>query len=79
MLRRHSDRLKIIRSVFGAVIVLFAIALRAFKLAGNDWLIIGLVLVGAGLVSPTFIVDLVHAWRGKASQSDDHPTVPPAP
>lgn len=65
-LRRQGDKTKLIRSLFGSALVLFAIAAKFFANA-SDWLVIGLVLVGAGLVSPSFIVDLVKAWRSSAS------------
>lgn len=61
-LRRTGDRTKLIRSLFGAVIVLFAVAAKFYG-AASDWLVIVLVLVGAGMVSPSFVIDLVKAYR----------------
>jgi len=50
---------------------MFAIVLKFVQPAGADWLIIALVAVGAGLVSPAFIVDLMRSWR-KSGPPPDH-------
>ncbi len=69
--RRVSDRQQRRRTIFGATILMFAIVLKFVQPAGADWLIIALVAVGAGLVSPAFIVDLMRSWR-KSGPPPDH-------
>lgn len=65
MMRRKGDRTKLVRSVFGAFLVVSAVLLK-FRLPHTaDWLVIALVIVGAGMVSPTFIVDAIKAWRAQ--------------
>ena len=71
MMRRRSDHVKATTTVFGLVLVLFAVALRVFHLAGEDWLVFGLAVLGAGMVRPDYIVDLTRVWRG--------PNPPPGP
>lgn len=65
-LRRKGDRTKLIRSAFGAVIVLFAVAAKFLLPHSTDWFIVAVLIIGAGLVSPSFILDLVKAWRANA-------------
>lgn len=65
-LRRQDDPTKLRRSILGALIVLLAFALKFSHLIG-DWPFIAGLLIGAGMLSPTFIIDLVKAWRSNAA------------
>ena len=64
-LRRLGDRQKVIRSLVGVGLAASGIALKFVLPHSTDWLIITLVLVGAGLISPSLAVDVVKAWRSK--------------
>jgi hypothetical protein len=61
--RRASDGPQLRRTLFGAAIVGFAIVLQFVQPESADWLVIALVGIGAGMVNPTFIVDLLRSWR----------------
>jgi hypothetical protein len=71
-LRRASDGRQLRRTVFGGAIVVFAIVLKFVQPAVTDWLLLALVGIGAGLVSPTFIVDLVRSWRANGAPKEPH-------
>lgn len=64
-LRRTGDRQKFIRSLVGAGLAGSGVALKFILPHSTDWLIITLVLVGAGLISPSFVLDAIKAWRNR--------------
>lgn len=66
--KRSGDRTRFWRTALGVVIVLFAIATKVF-FGGDDVLVIGLSVLGAGMVSPTYVTDLVRAWRSNSDNS----------
>lgn len=63
MMRRADDRKELIRTLFGAALVLFGIAAKFLLPHSTDWFIVAVLVIGAGLVSPSFVVDLVKAAR----------------
>jgi hypothetical protein len=62
-MNRRSDRLWLLTAILGSIVVLATIYLRFVDHALSD-VSFGLGLViGAGLVSPQFIVDMILRWR----------------
>ena len=70
-MRRAGDAPQLRRTLFGVAILAFAIVLKFIQPDVTDWLLIALVAIGAGMVSPTFIVDLVRSWRANGSRPKD--------
>ena len=64
-LRRTGDRQKFIRSAVGAGLAASGVALKFILPHSTDWLILGIVGAGAGLISPSLISDAIKAWRSR--------------
>ena len=65
-MRRKGDRSALIALVVGAILVLVSTHIEWTSRCDtrNPWPILAAVL-GAGMISPAFVTDLIKAWRKK--------------
>lgn len=78
MMRRRTDRRRLASTCVGIAIVGFAAVLRLPQFIGPDWLVFALAVLGAGMVNPSYVIDLVTAWRGtRRHPHDDSEDLPP--
>jgi len=79
---RTSDRWKLPATVAGFFVLLLWAAVELFlpiNRRPSDSVSHVLLVLGAGLVSPTFVVDLVRAWRGPKVEPPVLPRSTPGP
>jgi len=78
-LTRNGDRWKLPATILGFLIIaIFAATalLLPHDRQPSEGVKYVLLALGAGLISPTFVVDLLRVWRGGSNKP---PTGPPAP
>lgn len=79
---RMSDRWKRPATIAGfAILIIFGALLLAVPKdrQPSDAVKYVTLIVGAGLISPGFIIDLIRAYRGNKTITEEHPLEPPVP
>lgn len=69
MMHRQADAKKMWWTVFG-VLLLAIVAILKWRHDIGDIAFAGGLVLGAGMIRPDFVVDVVKAWKGKGNEPD---------